>query len=66
MLDLLAVEAQNANQSTNQLFQERVLKNHEARRIAVAEVLAHLEYLRFQGKVKQLRTKEETILYAIV
>jgi glyoxylase-like metal-dependent hydrolase (beta-lactamase superfamily II) len=66
MLDLLAVEPQNANQLTNQLFQERVLNNHEARRMAVAEVLAHLEYLRFQGKVEQRHTKEETILYAIV
>jgi hypothetical protein len=34
--------------------------------MAVAEVLAHLEYLRFQGKVEQRHTKEETILYAIV
>jgi glyoxylase-like metal-dependent hydrolase (beta-lactamase superfamily II) len=66
ILDLLAVEPQNANQLTKQLFQERVLKNDEARRMAVAEVLAHLEYLRFQDKVEQYHTKDETILYTIV
>ncbi|MBV9259255.1 MAG: hypothetical protein JO215_14665, partial [Ktedonobacteraceae bacterium] len=47
------------------LFQERTLKNDEARRMAVAEILAHLEYLRFQGKVEQRHTKDGTILYAI-
>jgi glyoxylase-like metal-dependent hydrolase (beta-lactamase superfamily II) len=66
MVNLLAVEPQNANQLTNQLFQQRILNNHEARRMAVAEVVAHLEYLRFQGKVEQRHTKEETILYTIV
>ncbi|MBV9258123.1 MAG: MBL fold metallo-hydrolase, partial [Ktedonobacteraceae bacterium] len=65
ILDLLAREPQNANQLTNKLFQERTLKNDEARRMAVAEILAHLEYLRFQGKVEQRHTKDGTILYAI-
>jgi glyoxylase-like metal-dependent hydrolase (beta-lactamase superfamily II) len=66
ILDLLAHEPQHANQLTNQLFQQRTLRNDEARRMAVAEVLAHLEYLRFQGKVEQHHTKDGTILYAIV
>jgi glyoxylase-like metal-dependent hydrolase (beta-lactamase superfamily II) len=66
ILDLLTLEPQHANQLTNQLFQQRTLKNHEARRMAVAEVLAHLEYLRFQEKVERRHTKDETILYAIV
>ncbi len=65
ILDLLAIEPQHANQLTNQLFQQRTLQNDEARRMAVAEVLAHLEYLRFQGKVEQHHTKDETILYTI-
>lgn len=66
LLDLLSREPQNANQLTNQLFQQRTLQNDEARRMAVAEVLAHLEYLRFQGKLKQLHTKNAAILYTIV
>lgn len=65
ILDLLTKEPQHANQLTNQLFQQRTLQNDEARRMAVAEVLAHLEYLRFQGKVEQHHTKDGTILYAI-
>jgi glyoxylase-like metal-dependent hydrolase (beta-lactamase superfamily II) len=66
ILDLLTLEPQHANQLTNQLFQQRTLQNDEARRMAVAEVLAHLEYLRFQEKVEQHHTKDGTILYAIV
>lgn len=66
ILDLLSLESQHANQLTDQLFQQRTLQNDEARRMAVAEVVAHLEYLRFQGKVKQHHIKDGTILYAIV
>ncbi len=66
ILDLLALEPQHANQLTNQLFQQRTLQNDEARRMAVAEVLAHLEYLRFQRKIEQRHTKDETILYSII
>jgi glyoxylase-like metal-dependent hydrolase (beta-lactamase superfamily II) len=66
MLDLLSLEPQHASQLTNQLFQQRILQNDEARRMAVAEVLAHLEYLRFQGKIEQRHTKDGTILYAIL
>jgi glyoxylase-like metal-dependent hydrolase (beta-lactamase superfamily II) len=65
ILDLLTQEPQHANQLTNQLFRQRTLQNDEARRMAVAEVLAHLEYLRFQKKVEQHPTKDGTILYAI-
>jgi len=34
--------------------------------MAVAEVLSHLEYLRFKGRVEQRHTKDGIILYSIV
>lgn len=65
LTQMLASRPQHAYELTTQMFGER-LKNDEAKRMAVAEVLSHLEYLRFQGKVEQHRTKDGLILYAIV
>ncbi len=65
ILNILAQRPQHAYDITIQLFGER-LKNGEARRMAVAEVLSHLEYLRFKGKVDQRHTKDGHIQYAMV
>ncbi len=65
ILELLAQRPQHAYDITTQIFSER-LKNAEARRMAVAEVLSHLEYLRFKGKVEQQHTKNKLIQYALV
>jgi glyoxylase-like metal-dependent hydrolase (beta-lactamase superfamily II) len=66
ILNLLQAEPQHGNQLTGQLFKNRVLNSDEARRMAVAEVLSHLEYLRFKGRVEQHHTKDGIILYSIV
>jgi len=66
ILNLLQAGPQHANQLTSQLFTNRVLNSDEARRMAVAEVLSHLEYLRFKGRVEQRHTKDGIILYSIV
>ena len=42
------------------------LKSNEAWRMAVAEILSHLEYLRYDGQVEQQKTTEGLILYAAV
>ena len=65
ILHLLANRPQHAYSITEQLFGNR-LKNDEARRMATAEVIAHLEYLRFQAKVEQHTSKDEIIHYAIM
>jgi glyoxylase-like metal-dependent hydrolase (beta-lactamase superfamily II) len=65
ILNMLAQRPQHAYDITTQLFGER-LKNGEARRMAAAEVLSHLEYLRFKGKVDQRHTKDGHIQYAMV
>ncbi len=59
---LLARQPQHAYALTQRLFGAR-LKNDEAWRMAVAEVLAHLEYLRFQGRVRQHENDEGLIEY---
>lgn len=64
LLELLAERPQHAYELTGQMFGAR-LKNDEAKRMAVAEVLAHLEYLRFQSRVEQRYTEDGLILYAI-
>jgi len=51
-----------AYQLSEQLFGAR-LKSNEAKRMAVAEVLSHLEYMRYNGMVEQQRTDEGLILY---
>lgn len=64
ILAMLEEQPQHAYQITLQLFKDR-LKNNEARRMAVAEVLSHLEHLRYNGQVEQQRTNDGLILYAI-
>ena len=66
ILALLAERPQHAASLTRQMFAERRIKNHEALRMAMAEVMAHLEYLRVQGKVTQQETEDGIILYAPV
>lgn len=63
---LLQERPQHAADLTRQMFPSRRIENHEALRMAMAEIMAHLEYLRLQGKLKQQQTDEGTILYAPV
>lgn len=65
ILTLLNEGPQHAYQLTEQLFLHR-LKNDEARRMAVAEVLSHCEYLRYKGQVEQRHTKDGLVLYAVI
>jgi glyoxylase-like metal-dependent hydrolase (beta-lactamase superfamily II) len=65
IITLLKERPQHAADLTRQMFLARRLENHEALRMAVAEILAHLEYLRLQGKLKQQITDEGVILYEI-
>src|SRR6266581_1715649 len=62
ILAMLEQRPQHAYQLSEQLFGAR-LKSNEAKRMAVAEVLSHLEYMRYNGKVEQERTGEGLILY---
>ncbi|HLZ60443.1 MAG TPA: MBL fold metallo-hydrolase [Ktedonosporobacter sp.] len=62
ILSLLREQPQHAYQLTEQLFGNR-LRNDEARRMATAEIISHLEYLRYKGQVKQVRTDDGVILY---
>jgi glyoxylase-like metal-dependent hydrolase (beta-lactamase superfamily II) len=64
LLALLEDRPQHACELAEQLFENR-LKHDEARRMGVAEVIAHLEHMRFAGRVKQHLTKEGVILYAV-
>jgi glyoxylase-like metal-dependent hydrolase (beta-lactamase superfamily II) len=66
ILTILKERPQNAAEITKQLFPSRRIQNHEALRMAIAEILAHLEYLRLQGKLRQQLTDDEVILYEIV
>ena len=65
ILHLLDSRPQHAYQLAEQLFGQR-LKSSEARRMAVAETLSHLEYLRFGGQVEQQKMSDGVILYAAV
>ncbi len=65
ILSLLGRRPQHAYQLAEQVFGPR-LKNDEARRMAVAEILSHLEHLRLGGYVRQERTDDGLILYAAV
>jgi glyoxylase-like metal-dependent hydrolase (beta-lactamase superfamily II) len=64
LLALLDERPQHAYQLAEQLFGHR-LKNNEARRMALAETLSHLEYMRIGGKVEQYSTSDGLILYAV-
>ncbi|HLI91071.1 MAG TPA: MBL fold metallo-hydrolase [Ktedonobacteraceae bacterium] len=65
LLQMLAEGPQHAYALTGRMFGSR-LKNDEAKRMAMAEVLSHLEYLRYQGQVEQRATGDGLIHYAIV
>ena len=65
IMSLLKERPQHAADLTRQMFLNRRLDNHEVLRMAVAEILAHLEYLRLAGKLEQHRTAEGTILYTL-
>ncbi len=64
LVTLVKERPQHAADLTRQMFPNRRLENHEMLRMAVAEILAHLEYLRFVGQVEQHRTEEGIILYS--
>jgi len=64
ILALLEERPQHAYELAEQLFGHR-WNNSEARRMAVAETLSHLEHLRFGGQVEQRRTSDGLILYAV-
>jgi glyoxylase-like metal-dependent hydrolase (beta-lactamase superfamily II) len=65
LLAMLREQPQDAYQLMLQLFQNR-LKSDEARRMAVAEVIAHLEHMCLDRRLTQQRTDKGIILYAIV
>ncbi|MGZ6368098.1 MAG: MBL fold metallo-hydrolase [Ktedonobacteraceae bacterium] len=64
ILALLENGPQHAYGLAEQLFGHR-WSNSEARRMAVAETLSHLEYLRYNGQVEQERTTDGLILYTV-
>ena len=66
LLEMLREQPQNAYQLTEKLFHNRRLSNDETKRMAVAEVLAHLEHMRYNGRVEQQITKDGIINYKIV
>jgi glyoxylase-like metal-dependent hydrolase (beta-lactamase superfamily II) len=65
IVDMLLQQPQHAHQIAEQLFGAR-LKSNEARRMGVAEVLAHLEYMRYAGRVRQQITDDDLILYEVI
>lgn len=65
ILALLDEEPQHAYRVAEQLFSHR-WSNSEARRMAVAETLSHLEHLRYSGQVEQHRTNDGLLLYSVV
>ncbi len=65
ILTLLEGRPQHAYAIAQQLFGQR-LKSQEALRMALAETLSHLEYLRIEGQVEQHRSKDGLILYAVI
>lgn len=65
ILTLLHAGPQHAYAVAEQLFGHR-WNNSEARRMAVAETLSHLEHLHFGGRVERNRTSEGLLLYTIV
>ncbi len=64
ILTMLNPHPQHAYGIAEQLFGHR-WDNSEARRMAVAETLSHLEYLRYIGQVEQKRTDDGLILYVV-
>ncbi len=64
LFTMLKERPQHAYSLTEQLFHNR-LKNDETKRMAVAEVLAHLEHMRCNGLMKRGVTQHGIILYEI-
>ncbi|MBA2682653.1 MAG: MBL fold metallo-hydrolase, partial [Ktedonobacteraceae bacterium] len=64
ILALLKGKPQHAYQLTEQLFGAR-LKNDEARRMATAEVVAHLEYLRLRDRITREQNNDGILLYIV-
>ncbi|GAC1636747.1 MAG: MBL fold metallo-hydrolase [Ktedonobacteraceae bacterium] len=65
LLAMLTERPQHAYSLTEQLFHNR-LKNDETKRMAVAEVLAHLEHMRYNGRVKHYPKQDGIVLYEVV
>lgn len=63
ILTLLKERPQHAAEITRQMFPSRRIENHEALRMAVAEILAHLEHMRSTGRVEQQLTEDGIVLY---
>jgi len=63
LLTMLKERPQHAYDLTLELFRNRHLNSDEMKRMAVAEVLAHLEHMRYNGRVEQAKTDEGIILY---
>jgi glyoxylase-like metal-dependent hydrolase (beta-lactamase superfamily II) len=66
ILALLSTRPQHAAEITRQMFPSRRIQSHEALRMAVAEILAHLEHMRLNGHVEQQQTADGIIVYTIV
>ncbi len=64
LLAMLKEQPQHAYQLAGQLFQGR-LKSDEALRMGVAEVIAHLEHMRYNGLLQQEHTADDFILYTV-
>ncbi|GCE18113.1 MBL fold metallo-hydrolase [Dictyobacter kobayashii] len=64
IIDLLTIQPLHATQLTQQLFGDR-LKSNEALHLAVAEILAHLEYLRLQKQLIQQQTQAGILYYVV-
>jgi glyoxylase-like metal-dependent hydrolase (beta-lactamase superfamily II) len=67
VLDLLAERPGGAHASdlADALFEGR-LRNADDRRFALAETLAHLEYLRYEGRVDRATGLDGVIRYAVI
>ncbi len=65
ILALLENHPQHAYEIAQQLFGRR-MQNNESQRMAMAETLSHLEYLRIAGQLEQKRTTDGLILYAVI
>src|SRR5579884_3386270 len=65
ILNLLKDRPQHAYDVAEQLF-ERRWSNSEARRMAVAETLSHLEHMRLNGQLGQRRTDDGLLLYYVL
>jgi len=65
IMNLLDERPQHAYSVAQQIFGDR-WKSNEARRMALAETLSHLEYLRINGQVERQQNSDGLILYAVI